>query len=633
MAELLLLALILIGFAAIIIRTVSSNFGVPKAVEGVLDLSDWHFDKSGTVMLGGKWAFYWDRLGAPEPGVSPDLYAKVPAVWNSYTLNGEKLPGFGCATYSLRVEVAGEEPLAIRMPPCSTAYALYVDGTLLAKNGTVSRTAEGFNPAYEPESVTFTPKSDSFTLTLLVSNFVYARGGVWYPPVLGTPEQIASIDRYIEWQSWFLIGSFNAIALFCFCFCVFARAKRPLLLFAFLALDVALRTSIYGSYALSTVLPFRLVVIADYLTLIWILSLIALFLLNLADFHHYRKIRPVILTIATLLSIFIAATPIHVFTQTTLYLELYMVALSIYVFCRLLTSRVRSKTAIALGAAAFILCGIYDVLYQGCYVMGVSELSSVGFFIMLCTWGIVLAQAYAELSTYASVSAEKAHAAEIAFLQAQIKPHFLYNTLNVIATLCRLDGAYAEKLTLDLAKYLRYSFEFNNFSKFISFSAELEFVETYVKIEQARFVDAFDFVLDLCDTTGLVVPPLSIQPLVENAIRHGIRQKEAFGTVVLSVKEEKDGYSITVSDDGVGIPPEKLSALRQGVRGENAGVGLLNVKQRIENLRGARFAIDSSPGQGTSITITIPKNIQELNAQGPKAPEQLLFFDEKEGRK
>jgi len=633
-AEIIFLLLIVLLFIAIISSIVRTNAGgVPKADNGVLDLSDWSFETQGTVMLNGKWAFYWDKLVAPEDGTAPDLYAAVPDVWNNYEVNGKKLPAYGYATYILRAEGVKDQQLAIRIPPCSTAYELYIDGKLLARNGTVTRTAEGFVPEYEPESITFSPEGNSFTLTMVVSNYVYARGGAWYTAVLGTPSQIEKLDSRIVQEDWFLIGSFITISLFCFCIFFLAKRDPPILMFAVLALVTALRTTVYGAYILSALVPFRLVVVADYLTVIWMPALIALFLLSLSNKEKLKKLAPVIVMAAGLLSIFIAAAPINIFTRITIPLEIYAVSLALYGLFHILKSKSRSKAAIFMGAAAFITCGIYDMLYQRCILMGVSELSPVGFFIMLCTWGIVLARDYTDLSEYARASAEKAHAAEIAFLQAQIKPHFLYNTLNVISTLCRLDGEYAEKLTLDFSKYLQYSFEFKNLSKFISFSAELEFIETYVKIEKARFVNEFDVVYDLCDTSELMVPPLSLQPLIENAIRHGVRKKEAFGTVVLSVREEKDDYVIEVSDNGVGIEPDILERLNCGIRDENSGVGMINVKQRIESLRGTRFVIDSELGHGTRIVITIPRNIRQMNDEGQTMPEPVSFHGKKEGRK
>lgn len=615
-AEIVILMFIILLFIVLVAAVIRTNTSdMPKAENGVLDLSGWDFEKQGTVSLSGNWAFYWNKFAELENSAAPDLYAKVPDVWNNFEIDGEKLPGYGYATYILRIVGAQGQNLSMRVPPCSTAYELYIDGKLLAQNGTISNTSEGFVPEYEPENVIISSENDSFTITLIVSNYVYARGGAWYSPVLGTSSQIDKLDSYITQANWFLLGSFITISLLCFCIFFLTKRNVSILLFAVLALVPALRTTVYGAYILSSFAPFRLVVITDYLTLIWMPSLIVLFLLSLSDKEKLKKLMPVILAAAGLLTIFVAAAPISVFTQTTVFIEIYAITIPLYGLYCLLKSQSRLKAAVAFGVLALDISAISDALYQNCILAGISELSPIGFFIMLCTWGIVLAKDYTDLSEHAKKSEEEAHAAEIAFLQAQIRPHFLYNTLNVISTLCRLDGGYAEKLTLDLSKYLQYSIEFKNLSKFISFSAELEFVETYVNIEKARFVNEFNVIYDLCDTSGLAVPPLSIQPLVENAIRHGVRKKAEFGAVVLSVRENErnDGFIIEISDDGVGIEPAKLERLNMCIRDEDSGVGLVNVKRRIDSLRGTSFVIESELGRGTRIVITIPRNVRDLN--------------------
>ena len=602
----IILILIAIAFSDFIFNNKKSI----NAENGVLDLSGWSIDDDGTVALSGDWAFYWNRFATNEGMMEPNVYARVPDVWNNYKIGNSNLPAYGYATYSLLVKGVGNEPISIRMLPCSTAYALYINSDLLAQNGAVSNTDKESIPEYEPEIVTFQPTDGQFTITLFVSNYIYARGGFWYAPILGTPSQIRNIDRSVNYLDLILLGSFITISLFCFCFYAFARRDISIILFALLALVTALRASIYGSYLLSsTGLPFRLLIIIEYLTLIWIPALISLFLLSLAK--NGKKFRFVVIAIAyfsAIFTLFIFISPVHVFTRYTIPIEMLCLAISLYSLIVLLKSSFHAKVIIALGSLALILCGIHDVLLQNCFIRGYVELSPIGFFIMLNTWGIVLAKDYTHLNKFAIATSEKAQTAEIAFLQAQIKPHFLYNALNVIATLCRLDNVYAEELTLDLSKYLHYTFEFKNLSKFINFSSELEFVETYIKIEKARFVDEFEVVYDLCDTSDLMVPPFSIQPLIENAIRHGIRKKEQFGTVLLRVRKEKDSFIIEVQDDGVGIEPEMLEMLRKGIFGKSEGVGLINVKQRIERIYKTEFLITSEVGIGTKITLTIPIN-------------------------
>lgn len=196
---------------------------------------------------------------------------------------------------------------------------------------------------------------------------------------------------------------------------------------------------------------------------------------------------------------------------------------------------------------------------------------------------------------------------ESAFLQAQIKPHFLYNSLNIIATLCRIDAERARELILDLSSYLHHTFDFRNLAKYITFDDELEFIKAYLRIEQARFRDKFKVAYELNDTDGLRLPPLILQPLVENAIRHGIRKTDSGGTVALRVKSLEDCFIIEVEDDGAGMTEEQINKVMSGNPAAGSGVGLVNIQRRLQTLYGTQFSIQSRPGEGTKITVVFPK--------------------------
>lgn len=198
---------------------------------------------------------------------------------------------------------------------------------------------------------------------------------------------------------------------------------------------------------------------------------------------------------------------------------------------------------------------------------------------------------------------------ESAFLQAQIKPHFLYNALNVIAVLCRVDSEKARELILDLSNYMRHSFDFKNLTRYVTFEEELEFVQAYVRIEQARFKDRLNMLYEIDDTEGLRLPPLLLQPLVENAIRHGIRKNETGRTVVLRVKNQKEHYLFEIEDDGAGMTAEQLKAILTEQR--SGGVGLANIQRRLKMLYGTQLLIESRKGAGTKVTVTVPKVREE----------------------
>lgn len=197
---------------------------------------------------------------------------------------------------------------------------------------------------------------------------------------------------------------------------------------------------------------------------------------------------------------------------------------------------------------------------------------------------------------------------EVAFLQSQIKPHYLNNVLNSIASASYTDVERARELITDLADYLRGSFRFSNAEGRIAFEEEYGLIRTYVDIEQARFMNRIQFEADIPESAyGMRIPPLLLQPLVENAIRHGIGRRMAGGKVSLSAIESNGEWQFVVADDGAGIEPERLKRLLNPneTKGAN-GVGLLNINKRLKHEYGTQLEIVSIPGQGTTVTVRIP---------------------------
>ncbi|MFC6547911.1 ATP-binding protein [Cohnella cellulosilytica] len=201
---------------------------------------------------------------------------------------------------------------------------------------------------------------------------------------------------------------------------------------------------------------------------------------------------------------------------------------------------------------------------------------------------------------------------EMAFLQSQIKPHFLYNVLNSIVALSYTNLESSRKLTTDLADYLRGSFRFSNTHRRVPFRQELEFVRTYVSIEQARFKERLRMEYEIGDKLSEIgVPPLLLQPLVENAIRHGIGGRIEGGAVKLTAKETQGAYVFSVEDDGCGMTEEALEELkgRLNEQGGEAplGVGLRNIHKRLKYEYGSELRLESAPDAGTTVTVVIPK--------------------------
>ena len=189
----------------------------------------------------------------------------------------------------------------------------------------------------------------------------------------------------------------------------------------------------------------------------------------------------------------------------------------------------------------------------------------------------------------------------IEIMLSQIQPHFLYNTLGAIQSLCKTDPPTAEKAVAKFSRYLRGNMNALNQETTIPFSQELAHTRLYLELEQLRYEDALQVCYDL-SCTEFQIPTLTLQPLVENAVRHGVRGKlSGQGTVTISTREFPDYYLIAVTDDGPGID------LNQDRSDGQAHIGLKNVKERLRFTVNGQLDVVSSPGTGTSVTITLPK--------------------------
>ena len=201
-----------------------------------------------------------------------------------------------------------------------------------------------------------------------------------------------------------------------------------------------------------------------------------------------------------------------------------------------------------------------------------------------------------------SQARELASLAQLEALRARINPHFLFNSLNSIAQLISTDPERAEACVERLAEIFRYLLQTDNRS-FVTLRDELEIADAYLDIERARFGDrlAVDFLVE-DGALHRTVPTLILQPLIENAVRHGVSQKIGGGTVSIEAAIDGGDLRVVVRDTGVGMPDGVQAAL-------SAGVGLRNVHDRLVHLYGEQYAplIDSHPGEGTSIVVRVPQ--------------------------
>jgi two-component system, LytTR family, sensor kinase len=227
-----------------------------------------------------------------------------------------------------------------------------------------------------------------------------------------------------------------------------------------------------------------------------------------------------------------------------------------------------------------------------------------------------LARATSEVASWVSGQLELAELdasrnrlmeAEVRALRAQISPHFIYNSLTTIASFVRTDPERARELLIEFADFTRYSFR--RHGEYTTLAEELRSIERYLVLEKARFGDRLNISLRIApEVLPVAVPFLCLQPLVENAVRHGLQGRPGPGLVTILAEDFGREAVISVEDDGVGEDPERVRRALEGDPSTDS-IGLGNVDERLRSTFGPDYGlvIETAPGAGTKVTVRVPK--------------------------
>ena len=212
-------------------------------------------------------------------------------------------------------------------------------------------------------------------------------------------------------------------------------------------------------------------------------------------------------------------------------------------------------------------------------------------------------------------SAKDALAKELNYLHKHITPHFLYNTLNTIIGLSYKDKEKTIEALQYLSTYFRVKLDFENYNSFVPLERETELLKAYLAIEKMRYGKRMEVLYDIDESIRIMLPALTLQPIVENAVRHGIAARNEPGHISITIRRNQEGFIyIQIADDGPGISQEKQKEILEG---KNERIGFYNVVKKIKLIKESRFYLESEEGNGTVITIILPEVIlNESNISG-----------------
>lgn len=594
--------------------------------EGKVNLTSEDFQNKATIPLDGSWEFYWDKLSITDTqdGIeeipSIDTYINVPGTWKgqgkdfvsdeqSLLLDG--YPDQGVATYRLmlRYPKTIEDPI-LKISHIVNAYTVYVNGNKVDSLGVVSRNPEAYRSDFDHRFIPLPHTDQPVEIVLEVANLDYTRGGIRKSILIGSTSAIERLDDKILGVQLLVIGGTFLIGLYYILLFLMNPKNWTAMFFFFVCLTNTLRASVWGEIPLRMLFPGLSIDVGVFLNYIAgynTLPTIILFLASLYPLEFTKKlvlaiILPVIPFEALLL------TPASFYSQFNgIYYILFALQMALTLIL-LIRSVAKGRDN------AYLMLVTIGILYLTLFndILGTNNVDrfNLNYLSLYGNLAILFSMAYIQVKRDKDEQKlrESVLETKLAFLQAQIKPHFLYNALSAIANVAEQDGKRGSNLILDLAVYLRNSLAFNQMTRLTPIEKELEFVETYFRIEQARFGEKIHLVLIVEVPPTTEVPILVLQPLVENAVRHGISCRKEGGTVEVRVAQSNtsavDTILVSVKDDGVGLDKETMDRIFEAPS-EGKSVGLYNIHQRLLYLYGKGLRLQSELGKGTEVTFEL----------------------------
>lgn len=342
-----------------------------------------------------------------------------------------------------------------------------------------------------------------------------------------------------------------------------------------------------------------------------ICMILSVLFLEYVAVDHFKGKKRVIIENAILLSAMVnsALFIISIAGAAALYdMLLYWIAFQIplcllFLICSAMELRQDPQNIfVPLSVALMFSMILLDIAGVGSSIVWRSPCSKIVFEVLFVVYVIVMSREVIvnhRASVYAKRLEEELEDSRTAIMLSQIKPHFLYNALNTIYHLYGKEPETAQEAVSSFAEYLRCNMLSIEKQGLIPFSEEYQHIQTFLSLEQIRFRGKLDVVYDV-EVTNFSLPPLTVEPLVENAVKHGVTKKRGGGIVSISTRRTEEGYVITVSDTGVGFDPENY--MEDG----KPHIGIHNVKARLERMVGGSLSI-SSTQEGTVAVVTIPE--------------------------
>ncbi|MGE7021895.1 sensor histidine kinase [Solibacillus cecembensis] len=578
---------------------------LPKAQAGIMDLTTWDFDKGGPLPLNGEWNYYEGELLSLDE--IQTLEAELMIVPS--TLNGK-----GKGTYHLQIQLPEAQSIyGLKINNIRMSHALFMDNEFIGGSG-----QEPFSNRYVANNTPYISffHTDHATINLIVQveNRDFVDRGIIKPIYFGTQQTMMSYQSIQFGSSLGLIMILSLFSLYHLIVFAFRKKNRFFLYSGAYFFILAITLAVNGERVMLQIFPeipfvmgFKIRDFFGFLTVIPFLLFI-----NTLDYNPVSRKAFRIINLPIVLFLLLNITlPFSIYTKFQALMWVYVWVLLCYILIRMTVFILKKqgiqteKDESILIYFAFICLTLYVAMNIFTLIKPVQLFHEIWMMPFIIIIFIFMARRTTNVMELLEQSRSEGMLTKISYLNLQIKPHFINNAISNIISLCYTDNRKAAYLLGKLSTYLRLIFENNQQEATITFQKELELIKAYVEIEKTRFNDRIHVHFAIDENIQHVnIPSLSIQPFVENAIRHGLFNKLSQGNLFLSAKAIHDHLEVIIEDDGIGMSAQLLSELLSDQ--QRKGIGIQNVHSRLKMIPGASLEIRSIEGKGTTVIIQLP---------------------------
>lgn len=576
-----------------------------NAENGYINLSNEDLTNK-LIALDGTWEFYKNTY-CSDFSEQPS-YISSPSAWNSSENKNLDMPKFGKATYRLKITLPKAGYYMFHIPFIHSSYELYANGTCIAKAGTIANDGRKEIDAWKPQNAVYYADTKELELVMYISNYQCHTGGMVYSIVLGSYDAVFVSTILQIGRSALFMGIFigfglylillyqkgtNIICLhlgiFCIC-CMMLESSIGSHIASFL-----IRNSTYSTLQ-------RLEYVPSFIAMLMIISVYR----ERFPKQQYKWFLIPLFTIDIIVTV-LSACPIHNILNLLTYIGYPILAYNMLYCSVVLINAVRNREKYAnLSTLSFFTMvigivvdalGLINIIYAfskcGLYVIGI--------IIFIIAQMYILSRETLDIYEQSC----KAKDMEIAYLQAQIAPHFFFNTLNNVYTMMVTDLEGAQHLLSDFCSFLRVKYKFD-YRKNVNchLEQEIDFISTYISIENSRFNNMISFETNIDKKyLSIAIPQLLLQPLVENSVKHGFDNKPL--TICISTERVDNMLKLIVHDNGRGMGRGYAKTVLTS-KSESKGIGLQNVAYRLQKCYHTTMEVQSRVGFGTDIILYIP---------------------------